>query len=92
MGHANRSRFDYIVCVDTQPRGVRLSTSRWWGESNADSDRKSYSYTDSYSNSNSNPHSDGYGNLNAQTYSDSETGSYTASAPYAATAAIARVQ
>ena len=74
--------------MDTQPRGVRLSTRRWWGESNADSDRKSYSY----GNSNSNPHSDGYGNLNAQTYSDSETGFYTASASYAATAAIARVQ
>ena len=91
MGHANRSRFDYIVCMDTQPRGVRLSTRRWW-EPNADSDRKSYSYTDSYSYGNSNPHSDGYGNLNAQTYSDSETGFYTASASYAATAAIARVQ
>ena len=97
MGHANRSRFDYIVCVDTQPRGVRLSTSRWWGESNADSDRKSYSYTDSDSYGNSNPHGDCHGHCDGnsdadtETYTDTEDCTDAEAASYAATSPIEMV-
>ena len=96
VGHADRPRFDYIVCVDTQPRGVRLSTSRWWGESNADSDRKCYTDSDSYGNGN--PHgdchsyanSDGNGDADTETYTHTESCTDAEAASYAATPAIAR--
>jgi hypothetical protein len=63
MGHADRPRLDYALCVDTQPRGVRLPAnersesnpdpdgySRRYGDANSycNSYRYSYSYSDTY--------------------------------------------
>jgi len=83
MGYANRSRLDDALGVDPQSRRVRLSTDRWWGDtdgnshadSSANGDSNSYAYTDGYCYSNADTY------FHAQTDTDAEGSSNAAASP-----------
>ena len=81
MGHADRPRLDYALCVDTQSGGVRLPANER-SESNPDPDGYSCRYGDanSYSGSNSNSYSDSdtYTHRHGYTPSKADSDSTTA--------------
>ena len=77
MGHANRPRLDYALCVDAKPRGVRLPANERC-ESNPDPDGYSCRYGDANSNSNSNTYSDTYTHRHGYTPSKADSDSTTA--------------
>jgi hypothetical protein len=79
MGHADRPRLDYALCVDTQSGGVRLPANER-SESNPDSDGYSCRYGDanSHSHSHSNSYSDTYTHRHGYTSSKADSDSTTA--------------
>ena len=88
MGHANRSRLDYIVCMDTQPRGVRLSLAG----------RRRQSHSNTYRDTNANSHGNGNSDSNSNSYcycycysnsnSWSQVNSHPEAAPHATAATV----
>ncbi len=79
MGHADRPRLDYALCVDAKPRGVRLPANER-SESNPDPDGYSCRYGDanSYCYSNSDSYSDTYTHRHGYTSSKADSDSTTA--------------
>ena len=73
MGHANRPRLDYALCVDAKPRGVRLPANERC-ESNPDPD----GYSDRYGDANSYSDSDTYTHRHGYTPSKADSDSTTA--------------
>jgi len=77
MGHADRPRLDYALCVDTQSGGVRLPANER-SESNPDPDGYSCRYGDANSYCNSNSYSDTYTHRHVYTRSKADSDSTTA--------------
>ena len=77
MGHADRPRLDDALCVDTQPRGVRLPANER-SESNSDPDGYSCRYGDANSYCNSYSYSDTYTHRHGYTSSKTDSDSTTA--------------